>query len=183
MSKLLRYGIIVLLFFIQILFLLTMFKENTHSYLLLIFISSLLILTFYTYRKAQLHDMVHAYESYKVAVWVPVGAVFSYYLNHTMGLGPVLAASVVGAIASFIPNMNTNSAYLKKLPPAVYCGAFIGMSNTQIANGFTFILTASFFTAVFLVISKSVLNGIGGKLGTLAFLGVALTYFLIFLLG
>jgi hypothetical protein len=55
------------------------------------------------------------------------------------------------------------------------------MSNAQVAHGFSFILAASIFTAIFLIVSKSLLNGVGGKLGTLAFLGVSLTYLLLYI--
>jgi hypothetical protein len=50
-----------------------------------------------------------------------------------------------------------------------------------VAHGFSFILAASIFTAIFLIVSKSLLNGVGGKLGTLAFLGVSLTYLLLYI--
>ncbi|MFZ4863316.1 hypothetical protein ACL9RF_14155 [Sphingobacterium sp. Mn56C] len=185
MNKILlfRYGTIVLLFLIQIFFLLAIFKENTNSYLVLVFIISVVLLTLYTYRwSTDLHHDVHEFESYKIAAWVPVGAVCSYYLNQRLGLGPVLGASIVGTVASFIPQLHKKSDYLINLPTPLYCGAFIGMSSTRVASDFTFVLVASFFTAVLLIVSKSLLKGVGGKLGTLAFLGVAITYFLIYLL-
>ncbi|ADY52054.1 hypothetical protein Pedsa_1493 [Pseudopedobacter saltans DSM 12145] len=182
-KTLVRYGIIFLVFIVQILFLTTILRENTHSYLLLIFIATLAILTLYTYLRSPIHHTEYSYESLKVAAWVPVGAVASYYLHHSLQMGPVMGAALVGSIGSFLPDINSNSTYLKKLPAAIYCGAFVGMSSAHVANGFTFVLVAGFFTAVFLIVSKSVLHGVGGKLGTLAFLGVALTYLLVFLLG
>lgn len=181
-KKLIRYGIITLIFVVQILFLTTILEENTHSYLLLIFIACLVILTLYTYLKSPIHHGEHSFESFKVAFWVPIGAIASYYLHHSLNMGPVMGAALVGSVASFVPMLKTNSAYLNKLPAAIYCGAFVGMSSAHVANGFTFVIVAGFFTAVFLVVSKSILHGVGGKLGTLAFLGVALTYLLVFLL-
>lgn len=177
-----RIGIILLLFFIQILFLLAIFKENTHSYLLTIFITSLALLILYTYRKGQLHDAEHEFESYKVAIWVPAGAVISFLLHQKVGLSPVLATALTGTLASFFTYIRWNKPYFQQLPPAIYCGAFVGMSDSKIATDITFVLTAGFFTGVFLIISKSVLKGIGGKLGTLAFLGVSLTYIVIYIL-
>lgn len=176
-----RIGIIILLFFIQILFLLAIFKENAHSYLLAILISSLALLVLYTYRKGNLHEEGQEFESYKIAIWVPIGAVCSFFLNQELGLGPVLAAALTGTLASFLTYIKWNNQYFQHLPPAIYCGAFVGMSDSKIATDITFVLTAGFFTAVFLVVSKSVLKGIGGKLGTLAFLGVTLTYILIYI--
>lgn len=182
MSKLfIRYSSIFLLFVIQVLFLLAIFKEHTHSYLILIFIATLIIFVLYTYLKKPIHLSDHAYESITVALWVPLGAICSFYLHNNLGLNSVLGASITGTVASFIPNLKKHSNYLQKIPAAVYCGAFVGMCSNSVANGFLFILVASFFTAVFLIISKSILHGIGGKLGTLAFLGVAITYLLMFL--
>jgi uncharacterized membrane protein YeiH len=176
-----RYTCIFLLFFIQVLFLLAIFKERSNSYLIVIFIASILVFVLYTYLKKPIHLTEHSYESISVALWVPVGAVCSYYLNHNLGLNSVLGASITGTVASFIPVLKKESAYLQKLPASIYCGAFVGMSSNHVANSFSFVLTASVFTGVFLVVSKSILHGIGGKLGTLAFLGVAITYLLLFL--
>ncbi|QRQ59935.1 Uncharacterised protein [Sphingobacterium multivorum] len=172
---------ICLLFVIQALFLVAIFVENTHSYIVLAFIGLLSLLILYSYLKSPIHHHRHEYESIKIAIWVPVGAIASYYFNQIFGLGPVLGAALTGTIASFIPNINKNSSYLPHLPAAIYCGAFVGMSNAQVAHGFSFILAASIFTAIFLIVSKSLLNGVGGKLGTLAFLGVSLTYLLLYI--
>ena len=172
---------ICLLFVIQALFLVAIFVENTNSYIVLSFIGLLSLFILYSYLKSPIHHHIHEYESIKIAAWVPVGAIISYYFNQIFGLGPVMGAALAGTLASFIPNINKNSSYLPHLPAAIYCGAFVGMSSSQVAHGFSFILTAGVFTAIFLVISKSLLNGVGGKLGTLAFLGVALTYLLLYL--
>ena len=180
-TKILRYSIILLLFLIQTLFLLAIFREKIHSYLILLFIASLSVLMLYVYRKVDIHHPEHSLESYRIAIWVPIGAACSYYLNHRIGLGPVLAAAIVGSIASFAPNLKPLSTYYLGIPTACYCGAFIGMSSTRVASSFAFVLTASLFTAILLIISKSLLKGVGGKLGTLAFLGVALTYFILYL--
>ncbi len=177
-----RYAVVVLLFLIQALFLLAIFHENKGSYLLMIITAAILLLVWYTYRKSAIHSHKQEYESLKVAAWVPVGAVCSYYLNEEVGLGPVLGAAITGTLASFVPEWKRSSVYLKQLPAALYCGAFVGMSSARVANGFLFIVTAGIVTAVLLVVSKSLLNGIGGRLGTLAFAGVALTYLLIVIL-
>lgn len=176
-----RTASICLLFVIQALFLLAIFVENRNSYLILAFIGLLSLLILYSYLRSPIHHHKHEYESIRIAVWVPVGAIISYYFNHTFGLGPVLGAALTGTLGSFIPNINKDSTYLPHLPAAIYCGAFVGMSNAQVSHGFSFVLAASIFTAIFLIVSKSLLNGVGGKLGTLAFLGVSLTYLLLYI--
>lgn len=176
-----RYSIVVLLFLIQVLFLLAIFQEKKNSYLLSIFVASLVLLTLYSYRRRRIHHPAHEFESLSVIVWVPLGAVVTYYLHQIAGLGPVLAAAMVGTVASIIPEIKKESAYLPQLPPAIYCGAFVGMSDARVAHDIKFVLVAGFFTGIFLMVSKSLLKGVGGKLGTVAFLGVLLTYFLIYL--
>lgn len=174
---------ILLLLLIQILFLLAIFWENRSSSLILIFITLICALIFYSYWRSPIHHNKHEYEPIKVGFGVPLGALFSYILNQKIGLGPVLAASLTGFIASFLPLINKKSSYLQQLQAAVYCGAFVGMSSARVANGFLFIIVASVFTTVLLIVSKSLLNGVGGKLGTLAFLGVAITYLILYLLN
>ena len=109
-----------------------------------------------------------------------IAAVVNYVRTH-FGLGSVFAASIVGLAGALIPYLNKKSNYLSHIPPAIYCGSFVGMSGPKVAGDIYFILAASICTAVLLIISKSLLNGIGGKLGTLAFAGVAITYLILFL--
>lgn len=159
-------------------------KEHSGNRLLVVFFSSIIILLLYTLLKFRkiLHHHQTEFDSYKLTLWVPIGAMATYYCNHHLQLGAVLAAAVVGLCASFIPSVAPKRTLLKGAPASVYCGAFIGMSDLRIAQGFEFVLVASFFTAVLLIVSKSVLLGVGGKLGTLAFGGVALTYLLFLLI-
>ncbi len=184
MKQYLRYGIILLLVMILTLFLLMIVKENPRDYTVIIFFASIIILVLYAFLKLRkvLHQEHTEFESYKLALFVPVGALSSFFLNHEMGLGPVLGAAIVGLAASFIPDLNKRSVYLQGLPTAIYCGAFIGMSHLKIAGGYGFVLAASFFTGIFLMVSKSMLQGVGGKLGVLAFMGVVITYFLLTLM-
>jgi len=173
----------IFLLIVQVIFLFAIFKENTHSIwiALLMFILCGFVLT--TYLTGRLHHKEHAYEHILVALWIPVGSLASFYLNHFIKLGPVISAGTVGSIASLIPNIKKQSHYLRQLPAALYCGAFIGMSSIGVAPNFLFILTASFFTALLLILSKNLFAGVGGKLGTLAFAGVVITSFLYFLIS
>lgn len=114
-----------------------------------------MILLLISYARLPLHHDEHLYEHVFVAVWLPVGALTSYYLNNFVHLGPVMAAAIVGAAGSFIPQINKHSGYLKHLPPVIYCGAFIGMSSLKVANGFLFVLAACTFAAIGLVLSKN----------------------------
>jgi len=182
-NKTARNVFIVFLLIIQAIFLFAIFKENTRSLGIAALMLILCILVLVTYFKGQIHHEDHAYEHIFVVLWIPVGAVTCFYLNHLLKLGPVLSATIIGSLASFIPVIKKSSSYLPQLPAAIYCGAFIGMSSTGVAPNFLFILTASFFTAVLLILSKNLFAGVGGKLGTLAFAGVVITSFLYFLIS
>lgn len=176
--------LIAILFFVilQIALLTAILSEHTATVPTLLFIAALALCTLIAYAKLPLHHHEHLYEDVLVALWVPVGAVSTYYLNISLELGAVLAAAIVGVLASFIPSIKKQSQYLAQVPVALYCGAFVGMSSDMVATSFGFVFTAGIVTAIFLIISKSLLTGVGGKLGTMAFGGVALTSFIYFLL-
>ncbi|TWR25268.1 hypothetical protein FPZ43_16920 [Mucilaginibacter pallidiroseus] len=168
---------------IQVLFLFMIVRENLQSNIVCAVVIVLSALMLVAHVKQPLHYDDHLYEHILVALWIPVGAVSSYYINNKLGLGPVIGAATVGLIASFLPALNQKSAYLKHLPPAVYCGAFIGMSGVKVANGFLFVFAASFFAGILLVLSKSLFQGMGGKLGLLAFAGVVMASLCLFIMS
>lgn len=172
---------ILLFLFMQMALLYAILSENTGSWLLLLIISTVAILVLVGNAMLTLHHPEHLFEDILVAVWVPVGAIITFSLNVYANLGAVIAASGFGLAASFIPLLNKNSDYLKQLPPALYCGAFVGMCADKVATSLGFIITASIVTAIFLTLSKSLFTGVGGKLGTLAFGGVVITSFIFFL--
>lgn len=172
----------ILLAVIQSVFLFMIFKENAHANWISITIIALLFLLLVAHARVPLHHDEHLFEHVLVAIWIPAGATLSYYLNNGLHLGPVLAAGMVGTVGSFLPVLNKKSAYLKHLPPAIYCGAFIGMSSLRVADGFVFVLAASFFAGVGLVLSKSLFSGMGGKLGLIAFSGVVIASVFLFVI-
>ena len=182
-KKAIRKAFIIFLLIVQVIFLFEIFKENLESWWTVASIFILCPLILITYLTDGLHHEDHEYEHILVALWIPVGALASFYLNHFLKLGPVISAAAVGSIASFIPNLNKRSPYMQQLPAAIYCGAFIGMTSIGVAPNISFILTASFFTAILLILSKNLFAGVGGKLGTLAFAGVVITSFLYFLIS
>lgn len=178
-----RKFFIVFLLIIQVVFLFAIFRENLQSWWTIASMFILCLLILVAYLRGQLHHEDHQYEHILVVLWIPFGALTSFYLNHFLHLGPVISAAAVGSIASFIPSLNRRSEYLKQLPAAIYCGAFIGMSSTGVAPSISFVLTSSFFTAILLLLSKNLFAGVGGKLGTMAFAGVVITSFLYFLIS
>ncbi|MFN0289760.1 hypothetical protein [Pedobacter helvus] len=181
-KKKVRTFIIILTLLIQLLFLCAIFIEKLQSKYVPLVIIFLCLLLLTSYVKAPIHHRTNLYEHISIVIWIPAGALICYFLNHSYHLGPVISAGVVGTATSFIPVINKKSTYLKQLPATFYCGAFIGMTSLTIASTVYFILAASFFAGVLLLVSKSLFNGLGGKLGTVAFTAVTITSFIFFLI-
>ena len=184
-EKYLRVSVIILLAFFQAVFLAMIIKEASAkdtSFALVPVMGIIAIGLAATYLKVRLHHPEYHYEDVWVAVWVPVGAVVCYFLNTQAALGNVIAAGITGTVGSYLPSLFKKSLYIKKIPFAVYCGAFVGMSSPEIVPGFGFVLCAGVVAGGLLVLSKSLFLGVGGKLGLLAFSGVVTTAALFYLL-
>ncbi|QDO95736.1 hypothetical protein FNB79_14625 [Formosa sediminum] len=152
-------------------------KYKTHALESGIIIALIIITMWLGYKYLDVHLNEYTYEEFLVVIWVPIGAVLCYFLNIYGALGGVLSTALTGTVASFLPVLNTKSEYLKKLPPAIYCGSFIGMSSVEIAPSISFVIVAGILSGVFLLVSKSIFLGIGGKLGMVAFGGVLMVSF------
>jgi hypothetical protein len=96
---------------------------------------------------------------------VLVGGLASYTLAHDVGLGPVVAASLVGIVAHLlVPNFSA----------AVYAGAFVGMTSDLLLLSHTEVLLASLTSGIIYYLSGPIFPGVGGKLGTIALIGTTL---------
>lgn len=94
------------------------------------------------------------------------GAYLTFYLNYSIGLGGVLASSVVGLSAAFL---------FKQYAAAIYCGSFIGMACSILFSNPLTLLIASLISGSLFVLSIDLFAGFGGKLGFMAFSGTFLT--------
>lgn len=164
---------------LHLFFLLPIFLEKLSNPLVVIFILLISFSLIIAYANIQIDKDDNYIENYFSTLVVILGAIITYYLNIKLELGPVIAAGAVGTIASFVPLINKQSNILKVFPFAAYCGAFVGMSAVNVAKDIKFIILASFLAGLFFIFSKNVLNGFGGKLGTIAFGGVVLASLLI----
>lgn len=175
--KAIRFLMVSTFLLMQLLILTLIVKDNyeNETFVAIAIILLLAFILFYGYKDIDLHHEEYAYEKLLVALWVPVGALACYFLNISLGLGGVLAAGIIGTIGSFIPNLHKNSNYLSQLPVPIYCGAFIGMSSIEVTPSLSFVVTAGIITCGILILSKNIFWGIGGKLGTIAFIGVTIS--------
>ncbi len=169
--KAIRFLMIITVLFVQITFLTMIVKEKyeTDAFATIPLILLIMLTMFIGYGYLDLHHEEYSYEKISVVIWVPVGAVMCYVLNVYGGLGSVLSAGITGTLASFLPTINKQSARLEKLPAAIYCGAFVGMSSTVVTPSIGFVVAAGILAGIFFMLSKNMFLGIGGKLGTIAF--------------
>ncbi|MXV64485.1 hypothetical protein GS429_20910 [Natronorubrum sp. JWXQ-INN-674] len=100
------------------------------------------------------------------ALAVVAGAVVTYALSVSAGLGPVLASALVGLLVGLtIPEVGA---------PA-YCGSFVGMASPAVFASLEFVALAGVVAGLGFVASTESFGGVGGKLGTLALFGCVTT--------
>jgi hypothetical protein len=174
--KIVRFFMKLIVLFMQITFLTMIVKEQyeADNFAIILLILLIILTIFFGYKYLNLHHDEYAYEKISVALWVPLGGLMCYLLNFHTDLGSVLSAGIIGVLASFLPFINKESNYLKKLPDAIYCGVFVGMSSVEIIPSIVLVIAAGVFAGIFFMLSKNIFVGIGGKLGTIAFGGVVI---------
>jgi hypothetical protein len=82
-------------------------------------------------------------------------------------LWSVISAGIIGTLASFLPSINKESLF-KTATSCFYCGVFVGMSSVAIIPSIVLVIAAGILAACFYVI-KNLFVGMGGKLGSIAF--------------
>ncbi len=100
-----------------------------------------------------------------------IGCLFCFLLHSQLGWSPVLASASVGLIAGLIPMRMT-------LQAAVYSGSFAGMCSSELVTNYWEILGISLIGAILYFYTLRIFQGFGGKLGTIAFVSVALFFFI-----
>jgi hypothetical protein len=99
-------------------------------------------------------------------VGVLIGAALAYTLNVDLGIGAVLAASLVSLMAAILV-----PAY--SVPIAL--GGFVGMTSSRLLVGYVELSYAAAIAGLVYLGTDRVFNGIGGKLGVIAFVATFIT--------
>lgn len=172
-----RYIGRITLFIIHLTFVigLSLYSADFYTYLPIV-LGSLSVLLYY-FKVSKEDSLKRTVEDYTVFIFIPIGALSTYYLSIYWQLGPVLSAALVGLSASYlfpIFSQRSSVGWLTNAEVPVYCGAFVGMCSSDVASGITFIVLASFFSSGLYLLTLTTFKGIGGKLGTIAFGGVVL---------
>lgn len=96
-----------------------------------------------------------------------IGATLTWFINHEMGYGAVIANGLVGVMAAiFLPN------YFAGI---TYTSSFIGMSSLAVIPSIGAAALASFIVGLILLTTVEIYSGIGGKGGTTAALSTIIT--------
>ncbi|SET07050.1 hypothetical protein SAMN05660297_01299 [Natronincola peptidivorans] len=101
--------------------------------------------------------------------------VITWYINHEMGYGALVANGLVGVLAAiFLPG---------PLAGAAYAASFVGMSGLAVIPSMGVAALGGVVVGIVLVFTGEIYAGVGGKGGTTAALSVQITRFLANLIG
>lgn len=104
-----------------------------------------------------------------------IGASVTWFLNHQMGYGPIVANGLVGVIAAILlPG---------PLAAITYTASFIGMSSTAVIPSLLGASLGGLIVGIILLATQEIYAGIGGKGGTTAALSSIITKTIIGFLG
>lgn len=152
-------------------------KSNSFSSFTLIGLIGIIPILAYYFYKSEIKESEKLHLNYLIPIGIYFGAFSTFFLNHQLDLGPVIGAGAVGLLGSFANHLPIKNS--STLPAIIYCGTFIGMSSELTNHPMVFVAVASLFSSVFYQLTDGKLNGIGGKLGSLAFGGVFIAYFIV----
>jgi hypothetical protein len=96
------------------------------------------------------------------------GLIVTFYLNHTIGLGAVVAAGLVEILAALL---------LPQYGAPIATGAFAGMASGSVVCGSTGEIVAALVAGAVYVLATPVFGGFGGKLGTIGVSGCIVSCF------
>lgn len=94
---------------------------------------------------------------------IVVGTLVTFAGVVELGLSPIVAAGAVGMVAG---------VGLPSVAVATFCGAFVGMTSPALFGSYPYAATSGVLAGLLFVAAHPVFHGVGGKLGTTAFVGV-----------
>lgn len=100
------------------------------------------------------------------------GALAVLALSRGATASVVLAASLVGCAGALLERRSRGQGPLREAAAPLYCGAFAGMTSELVLRHPAWVLLAGVLAGLLLALLGNSWRGIGGKLGSTAFLGV-----------
>lgn len=108
-----------------------------------------------------------------IVVFTLLGAIAIYFAKRWIELPPILLASAITLLSSFLINTG-NHEMLKNYDFAFYAGIFVGLTS-NFSHALTPILMAALLSGILFILSKNLLVGVGGRLGSFAFVAIWIT--------
>lgn len=96
-----------------------------------------------------------------------IGATATWYINHEMGLGAIVANGLVGVVAS--------TFLTRELAGITYTASFVGMSSLHVIPSLQRGMIAGLIVGIILLLTADIYKGIGGKGGTTAALATIIS--------
>lgn len=96
-----------------------------------------------------------------------IGASVTWYLNHVMGYGAIVANGLVGVTGAIL--------LPAPLAAATYIASFVGMSGAAVIPSVVWASVGGAVAGVVFVFTPEIYAGLGGKGGTTAALSVQIT--------
>ncbi|MDQ9093024.1 hypothetical protein RC083_15695 [Pseudoalteromonas haloplanktis] len=99
------------------------------------------------------------------------GCMSCFILHTQFAIPAVIASCLTGLVGSFIP---FPKQYESHPCAAIYAGSFAGMCSQGLISSYWELAIISFIGATLYVLTRKMFTGFGGKLGSIAFISVAL---------
>lgn len=156
------------------LFISTIFHEGSEGKLVFII---LLTISFVISLVEHYKEIIEIYkdkkvrkDQIKVLICAFLGVVTTWYLNHHLNLGSIVANGIIGIIAVFL--------LPKDLAGITYTSSFVGMSSLEVLPGLLEASLAGIVVGIILLLTGEIYAGIGGKGGTTAALSTQIARFI-----
>ena len=99
-------------------------------------------------------------ENIKILIGTSLAASITWYINHSMGFGPLIANGIVGVIAA--------SLFNPKFAVSYYTASFVGMSAISVVPSIMLSGLGGLIVGIIGISSPEIYSGMGGKGGTTA---------------
>ncbi|MEA3459107.1 MAG: hypothetical protein U9R11_00270 [Chloroflexota bacterium] len=96
----------------------------------------------------------------KIIVCCIIGAAASYFMNHNLGYGAVIASGIVGVAAAIL--------LPAELAGPAYTASFAGMSAAAVLPNLAAAAVAGLVVGLVWILTLPIYSGCGGKMGTIA---------------
>lgn len=106
------------------------------------------------------------YENLMLIIGTSLSAVITWYINHELGYGPIIANGLVGVVVATL--------FSAKKAGAFYIASFVGMSGLNAVSSMTMAGVIGLIVGIVIIFSQEIYAGIGGKGGTIAALSTQL---------